>query len=398
VDLFAYSQVSQEPDSRSAGEAVATAVKNAFDAEKLKALIVYATINHDHDELLAGVRDVVGPDVQVAGCSAQGVMSLGSVLEGGFVVGAMGLGGDALKVAIGIEHEVHVDGDEKGRRLAASVASRLGQTPDLFLLVYDPLAGADIERVLSGIRSEVDCPVVGGAASQHSGPIVKTYQYYGADAVTHAAVAVGLGGPFRTELGLCHGTVPTGLAMTLTRADGNALLEFDGRPALTVFRETIGAGPDEVLNQSQTAAIALGEEKKVSINGRDTSVSVTRAAFGVSEKTQAIVVPAAIPQGSTLQLCHLSVEVVTKGTAAMAKELEARLAGRKPWAVLGFECGARTAPFLGPAASLQENVALQDVVAPEAPWLGLLAWGEVASLSGVPTVQNYTYPLVVLTE
>jgi hypothetical protein len=272
------------------------------------------------------------------------------------------------------------------------VASRLGRAPDLFVLVYDPLAGADVERVLSGIRSAIECPVVGGAASQPSGPIVKTYQYYGTEAVTHAAVALGLCGPFRTELGFCHGTSPTGVVMTLTRADGNVLLELDGRPALDVWREAIGAGPEEVLNQSQTAAVALG------VVEQDDSVSVIRAAFGFTEKTKAIVVQAAIPEGSAVQIHHRTVEVVTKGAAAMGKELEGRLAGKRPWAVLGFECGARTAPFLGQAATLQENVALQDVVAPRAPWLGLLAWGEVASLSGIPMVHNYTYPLVVLTE
>jgi hypothetical protein len=398
VDLFAFSKVSEETDSRAAGEAVATAVKAAFGAEPLKAVIVYATINHDHADVLDGIRAIVGPDVLVAGCSAQGVMSLGSVLEGGFVVGAMGLGGDALKAATAIEHEVKVDGDKKGRRLAEAVTSQLGQAPDLFLLVYDPLAGADVERLLSGIRSAISCPVVGGAASQPSGPVVKTYQYYGTEAVTHAAVAVGLCGPFRTELGFCHGTAPTGVAMTLTRADGNTLFEFDGRPALDVFREAIGSSPDEGINQSQTAAVALAVEKKVNVDGLEKSVSVIRAAFGFSENNKAIVVQAAIPQGSTIQLHHRTVEVVTQGTVAMGKELEGRLAGKKAWAVLGFECGARTAPFLGQAATLQENIALQDTVAPHAPWLGLLAWGEVASLSGVPTVHNYTYPLVVLTE
>jgi hypothetical protein len=398
VDLFAFSQVSQECDSRLAGESVAAAVKSAFGAEKLKALLVYATINHDHADVLGGIRSHLGCDVLVAGCSAQGVMSRGTVLEGGFVVGAMGLGGDALNVATAIEHEIHVGGRQKGGALASSLMRQLGRAPDLVLLVYDPLSGIDVDQVLAGLRSQVDCPVVGGAASQPSGPVVKTYQYHAADAVTHGAVAIGLCGPFRSELGFCHGTVPTGVTMTLTRSLGNSLLELDGRPALDVWREAIGAGPNEILNQDHTAALAMGIEQKVNVGGREESYYVIRAAFGFSEETKGIVVQAAIPQGSRILLHHRTVEVVTQGTVAMAKELEGRLTGKTPWAVLGFECGARTAPFLGPTATLEENLMLQDTVAPRAPWLGLLAWGEVASLAGVPTVHNYTYPLVVLTD
>jgi hypothetical protein len=219
VDLFAFSNVAQESDSRPAGESVAAAVKSAFGCEKLKALLVCATTNHDRADVLDDIRRGLGRDVLVAGCWAQGVMSRGTVLEGGFVVGALG---------------------------------------------------------------------------------------------------------------------------------SNSLLELDGRPALGVWCEAVGAGPNEVLNQDHTAALAMGIEKRVEVGGRE------------------------------------------------AKELEGRLADKKPRAVLGFECGARAAPFL--PATVQENLMLQDTVAPQSPWLGLLARGQVASLAGVPTVHNYIYPLVVLTD
>jgi hypothetical protein len=399
----AHSHISQDSDSVRAGEEIAWAVTEGFGSEKPKALLVYATINHDHADLLAGVRGVVGDDVIVAGCSAQGIMGNRNVLEGGFVAGAMGLGGEELLVAADAQQDIHVEGRRKGRDLAHSVKTQLGRSPELFILLYDPLSGLDVDHVLAGLRDEIDCPITGGAASQPSGPVVKTYQYHGTSATTRSAVGLGLcsrGRPFGAELGFCHGTVPTGVTMTLTRADGNVLLELDGRPALDVWREAIGARPDEVLNQAHTAALAMGVEKKVAIPGavREESVYLIRAAFGFSEKTRGIVVQAAIPQGSKILFHHRTVDVVRKGTVAMGEDLARRLEGKSPWAVLAFECGARTAPFLGRAGTLEENLALQAAVAPAAPWLGLLAWGEVASLGGDPTVHNYSYPLVVLTS
>jgi hypothetical protein len=398
MDLLAHSHLSQETDSSIAGEEVGRTVREAFAGEKMAVLIVYATINHDQGALLAGVRKGVGPDVLVVGCSAQGVMSLGNVEEGGFVVGAIGLGGDSLAAAAAIQENIGFEGAKKGHALAKSLKTSLAGAPELLVLLYDPLSGIDVNEVLDGIRSEISSPIVGGAAGQNSGPVSGTFQYFGTRAVSQAAVLLGITGRFGTELGVCHGTSPTGVVMTLTRAEGNKLLEIDGRPALDVWRETIGWGEDQAFDQDQTAALAMGIERKFRQNGREEAAYLIRAAFGFDTATKAIVVQAGIPEGSRIMFHHRTVEVVKQGTVDMAKDLVTRLAGRRIWAVLGFECGARTAPFLGEADTLQENLDLQKTVAPHAPWLGLLAWGEIAPCGGEPAFHNYTYPLVVLTH
>ncbi|MFC1641163.1 hypothetical protein ACFL5O_00530 [Myxococcota bacterium] len=61
-------------------------------------------------------------------------------------------------------------------------------------------------------------------------------------------------------------------------------------------------------------------------------------------------------------------------------------------------CGSRARPFLGDQATLRENVDLQRTVAPEAAWLGMMAWGEIYLVAGRPTFHNYAYPLLVLSE
>jgi hypothetical protein len=83
---------------------------------------------------------------------------------------------------------------------------------------------------------------------------------------------------------------------------------------------------------------------------------------------------------------------------AMGRELAARMGGRRPWAALGFECCARMSPFLGESGAIVENLELQKVVAPEAPWLGMMAWGEAAPVCGVARFHNFSYPLAILAE
>jgi hypothetical protein len=184
--------------------------------------------------------------------------------------------------------------------------------------------------------------------------------------------------------------------MTLTRAEGNRLLELDGRPALDVWRETVGLDEDATFKQEHIAALPMGIARRVVERGEEHDLYLIRAVFGLDKEARAIVVQAGIPQGSKIMFHHRTVPVVREGTLNMARDLSRRLAGKQPWAVLGFECGGRTAPFLGTEATLEENLELQRAVAPQAPWLGLIAWGEIAPCGGQPEFHNYTYPLVVL--
>jgi hypothetical protein len=400
MGYHALSCLSQETDSGRAGLSVARTIRDGFGKQRLAAVLVYATVNHDQTALLRGLREGLGPGVVVVGCSGQGVMGNGNVLEGGYLVGAMGLGGEGLLAASARVDAVDVEGTAKGQQLAGSLVQQLGRQPKLMVLVYDPLGGVDVNQLLAGARREVSGPIVGGAASQTAGPvpIVGTFQYHGDQVFDHGAVALGLAGDFDVDVGLCHGTTPTGVTMTLTRADGNKLLELDGRPALDVWKEGVGFGKDDVFHQEHSGALALGLERRIVRDGREQVVYLIRNAFGFDTKTKAVVVQAAIPEGSQLMFHHRTVKVVKEGTVAMGQELRARLDGRRAWAVLGFECGGRTTPFLGPEETLDENLALQKAVAPEAPWLGLIAWGEIAPQGGEPEFHNYTYPLVVLSE
>jgi hypothetical protein len=398
MGFHASSCLSAETDSSRAGAFVGNTLREAFTDHRLSAIIVYATVNHDQDALLRAIREVVGPGVLICGCSAQGVIGQGVILEGGFAVGAMGLGGDSLKVAAAVQHDIHADGVNKGRALAANLRKQLGAEPNLLFFLYDTLCGSDVNQLLAGIREELPVPVIGGAAGQPTGPVATTYQYFGEKAYTQTAIALGLIGPFNTEFGVSHGTTPTGIVMTLTKADGNRVLELDGRPALDVWRETTGLREDEPLHQDHTAALAMGVERTIIKEGKKVSTYLIRAVFGLDPVTKAIVVPAAIAEGSKLLFHHRTARVVKEGSLAMGKDLHERLGEKRPWAVLGFECGARTAPFLGLADTLEENKALQGMVGARSPWLTIIPWGEIAPYGDEAAFCNYTYTLAALTQ
>jgi hypothetical protein len=388
----------EETDSMRAGLAAGRQLRQGFGREQLAAVIAYATINHDQSAVLAGLREALGPGVTVVGASGQGVMTRGSVLESGFVVGVMGLGGEGLVAASARSDDIQLDGAGKGRQLGQDLVRQLGRQPKVLILLYDPLRGVDVNEVLSGLRQEISAPIVGGAASQPAGPVAGTFQYHGDSAFEGGAVALALDGPFSVDIGLCQGVVPTGIVVTATRAEGNRLLELDGRPALDVWSQSAGVRDDDAFLQEHIGAVAMGVERSGPGDDREETLYLIRSAFGIDRQERAVILQAAIPQGTPIMLHHRTIEVVTKGAEAMARDLRARLAGRRPWAALGFECGGRTTPFLGPTETLDENLAVQKVVAPEAPWLGLITWGEIAPCGGQAEFHNYSYPLVVFSD
>jgi hypothetical protein len=398
MELIARTCSSQLSDSTRAGEEVGKSLKHAFGDKAIQAVVLYGAVNHDQPALVRKLRGSLGNDVAILGCSSQGVMTRGEVREGGFYVGAMGLGGSSLKTGTAVEHEIATDTRSKGARLAQKVLAQLGGEPKVLVLLYDPLCGADVHELIAGVRQHIKCPIVGGGASQPWGPMVKTYQYFGEEVFSHGAVALGLGGPFSAELGVCHGTSPTGLTMTLTRAEANRLLEIDGRPALEVWQEVTGLAEGETSDLNHVAAWAIGIERPVpAVDGHTKSAYAIRAAFGFDPNEKSITLQAAIPSNTKIMFHHRTTAAVMEGTKVMGGDLADRVRNQNVWAVLGFECGARTSPFLGSKATTEENIALQGAIAPDAPWLGMLAWGEIAPVGGEPAFHNYTYPLVVLT-
>ncbi|HEY8926544.1 MAG TPA: FIST N-terminal domain-containing protein [Polyangia bacterium] len=394
MQTFASNVYSLEPDSSDAGRLAAQKLKAEFGPERLKAVLVYATMNHDHAPLLEAFRAELPEDVLVVGTSGQGVVGGDELSEEGMVLGVMGFGGDALRAATAVERDVQVDSKEKGRAMARSLKEKLGAEPKVIITFYDPLCGIDVESLIAGMRMEVACPIAGAGSGQPWGVPRETVQFMETEVLSHGAVALALNGPFTTEIGLSHGTVSNGIRSVATKTEGNVILEIDGRPAVEVWREVTGCRPDEIIDQSHFAIWALGVERTASIGGEEKVDRVIRGAFGIEPQSGGIILQAAVPEGTGIMFHHRTAEEVLQGTTKMANELQRRLHGRSPWAVLGFECAARTYPFLGPVNTRAEHKALRAAIGPKAPWLGMMAWGEIGPCLGQTAFHNYTYPLV----
>ena len=390
MSLIARSMLSTTADSLETGRTVASQITEGLESPP-RLVITHLTMNHDQESYLRGVREVVGDEVSVIGCSAQGVVATDHVREGGFAATAMALGGEGISAASGKVDQIAVDTAAKGGQLGRALLEGSTEKPKVVVLYYDPLSGVNIETFVAALATVVDCPIVGGASS-HSflyEELQQTFQYYDGLVATHSAVAFALCGQLETEIAACHGCSEVGVELTVTRAANNVLLELNNRRAIDVWNEI--CGPEF----THSSALAIG----IAANGAAGAKEyLVRAAYAVSEETGGVVLGSAIPVGARIMLHHRGTQDVLEGARTMGEQLRARLQGRTVRAALAFECGARTRPFLGDEATLQENLELQRAVGPGVPWMGLMAWGEIYPVAGQPTFHNYAYPVLVLTD
>jgi hypothetical protein len=394
----AASRFSTNLDSLEAGIETGTALIQDFSGDLPKVVLVYSSAKHDQSSVLQGLRKQLGATAALVGCSVQGVVSNQSLTEEEHFLGVMGLGGKDLSIAVAAEQNIDTESLEKGQQLARKLKKDLGAEPNVVIVIYDPLCGADVEALLRGMRLELQCPLIGGGSGQPWGPPVQTFQYLGQSVFSKGMVALALSGPFSPVVGICHGTIGTGDYMTVTKAEGNRILELDGQSAIDIWRQITGCEEGDMVHQNHLAAWALGIEQDAESETQYTVNQKIRGAFGFDFEKGAVVLQAAVPVGTKVKFQRRTVENVMHGSTTMAEEIKKQLAGKTPKAVFGFECAARTYPFLGPEKTKEEHAALRSQVAPQAPWLGMMAWGEIGPCNDQPTFHNYTYPLLVLVD
>lgn len=377
-------------NSLETGRAAATHLRASLGGRP-HLVITYLTVNHDQQSYLRGVREVLGAETPIIGCSGQGLIGVGRVREDGFAAGALGLGGDTIEVHHAMAEDIARDTAAKAKQLGRELCRGLGTTPRVVLLNYDALSGVNIELFLDELFDQVGCVIVGGAAAHafFYEELQRTYQYCDDRVVSGAAVACAFSGQFGIEVDACHGCSPVGVELTVTRAQGNVLLELDGRRAIDVWRDICG------VEFRESTALAVGIP---AVGATNMSEFTVRAAYRVDEETGGVMLGTAAPVGKRIMLHHRSTDDVLNGARQMGQNLRNRLGGRDVRAVLGFECGSRTRPFLGDEATLQENLDLQRAVGEHAAWLGVMAWGEVFPVAGRPTFHNYSYPLLVFVD
>ena len=384
------------PEAAKAGREAARMAMNAAEGSKPVAVIVYMTVLYDPKVVLSAVREELGIDssVPVVGSSTQGIARAGAVTETDRVVGVALLCSDKFKARSAVAQNLAANSRAAGRKIAAELGdpAELGDMP--LIVWFDPLTGCNVQELIDGLAEGGYPKLIGGASGQPWGPFSKTYQYFDRSVTNDSVVALKLTGVGNVLWETSHGVEPLGLEVKVTEAEGNVLKKLNGKPALDVWSEQLlGTFTFHVDDWTWVLGVRLPDT-----DPNDPEGLVSRGVFGINKETKELTLLAPIPVGSTVHICHRTVEAVYDRGLKMGDRMKKKLEGKTPIIALAFECGARPRPFLGDEKALEEVCHIQKTIGSKIPWLGMYPWGEIAPKGGRSVFSNFQFPLLVLCE
>jgi hypothetical protein len=374
---------SLDPDARRAG---AEAARSAVRRDDAKLLVVFAAIGHDPAAVLAGIADVA-PGVPLIGCSTNGELATGGPKDGTVVVTA--IGGPGISASTGA-----VEGISGRQRAAgAEVAERASAPTDrehrVLILLTDGLA-REQENVLRGAYGVLGAtvPLFGGAAAD-SRRIKETFQLHGTDVLHNGVVAASLSSDAPLGIGISHGWRKAGDAMIVTHSDDERVYTLDGKPALDVFLERLGAPPevyhDAAAFSRWSLTRPLGVQRRSGVEVRNISHDVDFAGRSIGGGGEVF-------QGALIWAMEGDADSVLAATEVACRDAVAALDGNAPLGLLTLSCAGCRA-VLGDDGIQQESARI-EAEAKGAPFAGFYTYGEIARTRGIDGLHNQT--LVVL--
>lgn len=266
----------------------------------------------------------------VVGCSAVSVIEGDDELEGDPAI--------AVLLVDGLQARSMLIDEEDPSRAAREVAVRLGGegVNKMLLALADPTGFHPallpfISRHLPGV------PIVGGGAAGH-----RTFVMAQGGASSRGAALAMVESPSMPLVAISQGCRPLGPELRITRAQGNLVLELDGRPALEVLGEVVGTTlAGDLERAADIVFVGLGNE-----NGLGDGY-VVRGIVGFEPDMGLIAVGDRVEVGQSMTF------VLREGNAAREEHdrtvegLARQLEGRRPAFGLYFDCAGRGRSLYG---------------------------------------------------
>jgi len=247
--------------------------------------------------------------------------------------------------------------------IAANADWLAANDPPLALVHGDP-QNSQLQVLIEALADSANAYLVGGITSARPGAIQL------AGGVASGGLSGVLLSPYAlpVAVGLTQGCSPIGPAHTVTRADGNVLIELDGEPALEVFESDIGAVRAKGVRRTGGEIFAA-----LPVAGSDTGDYLVRNLMGFDRDNGLLAIGDVVSAGDRVMFCRRDRETAADDLRRML----GRLRQRSPNAIRGalyYTCVARGPNQFGPG-SREMNIIADELG--EFPIAGLFANGEI---------------------
>lgn len=322
--------------------------------------IAFAAATHDPD----AVRQcLAGRGLDVFGATSAGEIAGAAILEEAIVVALLDLPRDCFMVRA-FPHSGD-EGMSLGSRIGAWISGSFSEPAVLIHQSGVTLGETLIRGILDGSGRPV--PITGGCASTPRELTDPTWTFDHRMVVTEGAVVLVLDAARVTlDSAAAAGWRAIGTAKTVTRAEGNVIHEFDGRPALDVVGRYLPIEHDIVQVSPQHPLHVV----------RPDGSRVLRSPIAWNTQDGSVMLAGSVPQGAQVYFTVSAGQGIKEATIAETMKLQERQTA--PDLVLLYSCLGRLMA-LGPMTE-DEVSAVHGLW--NAPTLGFFTFGEFGAAEG----------------
>ncbi len=373
---------SAEPDSRTAGHDAARA---AITGDDPRLLVVFASANHDPDQLLAGIN-TVGGGTPVIGCSTRIVIAPDGPSAANVTVAA--LGGSGFSVATAGADRAGDRSRDAGAEVA-ECAAKVEDRRNRALILFTDGKKLRQEEVLAGAYRVVGAsvPLVGGASGNDK-VTRRSFHLLDDRVLTDSVVGAVIASDGPLGIGVRHGWCKVGDPMLVTSSRNGDVYTLDDRPAVEAYLGRLGAPAD-----AYTDPVAFDRfARRRPLGVRRRSGEEVRSINSTALLDRGWLHSAGeVPEGGLVWVMEGDEESVLEAAGDACRDAVEALGGQ-PLGLLAFDCESRGG-LLGPDGLRQEVDRMHEGAA-GAPVVGLQAQGEFARVRGFNGYHNQT--LVIL--
>lgn len=249
-----------------------------------------------------------------------------------------------------------------------------GATAASFAIVHGDPEAEDVPALLQDMGGKLESGFLAGGLSSSSSARAGTLQIAD-DVLSGGLSGVVFSSDVRIVTRLSQGCSALGdeegrrSIHRVTGGEQNIVTALDGRPALDVLLEDLGARDAADLRRA-VSGLAIG----LPVEGSDTGDYLVRNLVGIDPRNRVLAIGAPVEVGMTLMFCRRSVDAARTDLARMLEGLRGQLRA-PPQAGLYFSCLGRGQHLFGePGTELR---AIRDSLG-EFPLAGFFANGEIS--------------------
>jgi hypothetical protein len=282
-------------------------------------------------------------------------------------------------------------GNDAGYEVGQELARALDPDGLRYVFAIGNAMNTNANDTVSGLNSVLPpgTRLFGGCASDGH-DLRDSYVISDGEPETDMVAAIGFYGErMKVGTGSSGGWDQLGLDRLITKSTKNVLYEFDGRPALPVYKQYMGPAAAGLPASGMLFPLSLGTG--------DSAERVLRGVIAINEQEQSLTFAGNVPEGAHARLMFGSSENLIEGSFIAAEQSRQAL-DVSPQLLIVVSCVARQLVLKHRAA--EELECFGDVFASRPAIAGFYALGEVAPIArnGRACFHNETLTVAAFAE